>query len=75
MIDPPVPSPMGLWGPSAVFPWQGDTLLPLVSFRLGRVDEKGGNGAPTKCGWEDVVFASSRDLGEVLEVGFLCIFE
>ena len=40
-----------------------------------RVDEKGGNGAPIKCGWDDVVFKPSRDLGEVRKIGFLCIFE
>ena len=41
----------------------------------GGVDEKGGNGASVKCGWEGVVFQPSRDLGEVREVEFLCIFE
>ena len=41
----------------------------------GGVDEKGDNGAPIKCGWEDVVFEPSRVLGEVREVEFLCIFD
>ena len=41
----------------------------------GGIDEKGGNGASVECGWENVVFEPSRDLGEVREVEFLCIFE
>ena len=56
MIVPPVSSPVELWEPSAVFLWQGDRSLPLVSSRPGRVGGKGGNGTPIKCGWEDVVF-------------------
>ena len=35
MIVPPVPSPVELWDPSAVFLWQGDRLLQLVSSRPG----------------------------------------
>ena len=77
MIVPPVPSRMELWEPSAVILlWQGGRGYYRSHHPArGGVDETGGNGAPTKCGWEDVVFEPSRDLGEVREVEFLCIFE
>ena len=71
MIVPPVSSPVRLWGFSAVILWRGGKLLPFAS----SVDEKGGNGTPVKRGWEDVVFEPSRNLGEIREVEFLCIFE
>ena len=64
MIVPPVLNPVELWEPSAVLLWQGDRLLQLAHHPArGGVDKKGGNGAPSKCGWEDVVFEPSRDTG------------
>ena len=41
MIVLPVPSPVGLWGSSAVFLWRGDNLLPLASSRLGWSRQEG----------------------------------
>ena len=52
-----------------------DRLLQLASSRRGGVDGEGGSGAPVKCGWEDVPFQTSRDLGEIYEVKFLGILE
>ena len=63
MVVPLVPSPVELWEPSAVFLWQGDRLLQLDHPARSGVDKKRGNGAPIKCGWEDVVFEPSRDTG------------
>ena len=74
MIVPPVPSPVELWEPLAVCGKETGYYRSHHPTR-GGVDGKGGNGAPIKCGWEDVVFEPSRDLGEVSEVEFLCIFE
>ena len=39
-----------------------DRLLQLAPSRPGGVDEQGGNGAPVKCGWEDVAFKPIHDV-------------
>ena len=75
MIVPPVPSPVRLWG---LRQWScGEEASYYRSHHpaWGGVDEKSGNGAPVKCGWEDVVFEPRRNLGEIREVEFLRIFE
>ena len=62
----------GAYGSTPV-PRRQVTIYSSHPLARGGVDEEGGNVTPVKCGWEDVAFQTSRDLGEICEAKFLGI--
>ena len=62
MTSPPVPSPVEYTRGKETGYYSSHYLA------RGGVDEESGNGAPVKCGWEDVAFQTRRNLDEIREV-------